>query len=81
MIGTKDVKSLFKTPFHFVQKIGDVRGKVGGPAIFTDDDPVFFIAEGGSTEPGCPILYIEMTVFLKPLDGMLDRTAVLKFFF
>ena len=46
MVGSENIDGAVKTAFDFVQKIGNIRCKISGPAVFTNDHTVFFITQG-----------------------------------
>jgi hypothetical protein len=47
MIGAPHVDHPIKTALELFQVVGDIRGEVGGLAVFPLHHPIFFIAEPG----------------------------------
>ena len=56
--------------------IGDIRCKISEETIFFSDNPVFIIPEVGGLDPGCPILFIEVSFFFDHFQVVFDKTGI-----
>ena len=81
VVGSEYIDGAVKTTLDLVQKIGNIRCKIGGPAILANYDTVFFVTQGRGAKPGCTVFQVQVAVFAQTFNCVFDSTAVFQLLF